>query len=497
MFEDAVAPVSVGGPQDAADLSRVIAEVLVAVQGGAPSAAAIGTWATALGSVGDDDLQLDEAELLERIAAEELLKAAAAASQARYSVQLEKRIRERRARGDGASSSSVEFGDAEGARPRGVDPSIEAGQAIALARGESPSRGGRLLGLAKALVHEMPHTLNALAAGRINEWRATLVARETACLEAEDRVRVDEALVPTYAREGVGDRQPAAEARANAQRLDPAAAVKRARRAVGERRVWLRPAPDSMAILSCLLPAAQAVAAYKALCAAADSARISGTEAPGGDTLTAQDGDGRTRRQTMADTLVERLTGQVPAGDVQIAVNLVMADAALIGGSPEPAALAGYGVLPAQVARDLVLASPDAALRRVYVAPATGSITALESRSRVFPAGLKAFIALRDQTCRNLWCDAPIRHHDHVIPAARGGPTSAVNGQGLCERCNQAKEAPGWRHATTPALRHTITVTTPTGRRYRSTAPPLPGTRQLIGHRVEFPGGECVFHTAA
>ncbi|MGT2460618.1 HNH endonuclease [Sinomonas atrocyanea] len=497
MFESAAMPVTVGGAQDAADLSRLIAEVLVAVGSGSPSAAAIGVWATALGSVGDDDLQLDEAELLERIAAQERLKAAAAASQARYSVLLETRIRERRAGGDEAASSSVESGDTTGTRPRVVDPSTEAGQAIALARCESPSRGGRLLGLAKALVHEMPHTLNALAAGRINEWRATLVARETACLDVGDRARVDEALVPAYARGGVGDRQLAAEARAHAQRLDPAAAVKRARRAVTERRVWLKPAPDSMAVLSCLLPAAQAVAAYKALCAAADSARVCRAEAPGRGPRAPQGGDGRTRDQTMADTLVERLTGQGRAGDVRIAVNVVMSDAALVGGSPEPAALAGYGVLPAQIARDLVLASSDAALRRLYTSPTTGSVAALESRCRAFPPGLRDFIALRDQTCRNPWCDAPIRHHDHVVPAARGGPTSAANGQGLCERCNQAKEAPGWRHATTPALRHTVTVTTPAGHRYRSTAPPLPGVREVIGHRVEFPGGECVFHTAA
>ncbi|MDP9884071.1 hypothetical protein J2W21_001565 [Sinomonas atrocyanea] len=122
-----------------------------------------------------------------------------------------------------------------------------------------------------------------------------------------------------------------------------------------------------------------------------------------------------------ADTLVERITGQRRAEDLRIAVNLVMSDAALLAGTPEPSALAGYGVLPAQIARDLVLASPDAALRRIYASPTTGSLTPLESRSRAFPPGLKDFIALRDQTCRNPWCDAPIRHHDHVVAARRHG----------------------------------------------------------------------------
>jgi hypothetical protein len=45
---------------------------------------------------------------------------------------------------------------------------------ITLARRESPNRGGRHLGFARALVHEMPHTLDLLRSGRMNEWRATL-----------------------------------------------------------------------------------------------------------------------------------------------------------------------------------------------------------------------------------------------------------------------------------------------------------------------------------
>ncbi len=62
---------------------------------------------------------------------------------------------------------------------------------IALARRESPARGSRLLGLAKALMTEMPHTLAALQSGELNEWRATLLVRETACLSAADRCAVE------------------------------------------------------------------------------------------------------------------------------------------------------------------------------------------------------------------------------------------------------------------------------------------------------------------
>ena len=98
----------------------------------------------------------------------------------------------------------------------------------------------------------------------------------------------------------------------------------------------------------------------------------------------------------------------------------------------------------------------------------------MESRSRLFPKGLAQFIALRDGTCRTPYCDAPIRHTDHATPAARGGPTTAANGTGLCEACNYTKEAPGWTVTTHTDENgsHTAVLTTPTGTTHRSTAPP-------------------------
>ena len=62
---------------------------------------------------------------------------------------------------------------------------------IALARRDSPNQGGRHLGFAQALVFEMPHTLAALESGVLSEWRATLIVRESACLDVEDRRALD------------------------------------------------------------------------------------------------------------------------------------------------------------------------------------------------------------------------------------------------------------------------------------------------------------------
>ena len=115
-------------------------------------------------------------------------------------------------------------------------------------------------------------------------------------------------------------------------------------------------------------------------------------------------------------------------------------------------------------------------LRRLYTAPGTGDLTAMDSRARLFPPGLRRFIHARDDTCRTPYCDAPIRHFDHIIPWHHNGTTTRNNGAGLCEACNHTKELPGWTSRPRPGPRHTLDVTTPTGHTYHSTAPPPPGT---------------------
>ncbi|NQD88540.1 DUF222 domain-containing protein, partial [Paenarthrobacter sp. CM16] len=216
---------------------------------------------------------------------------------------------------------------------------------VALARRESPNKGSRLLGLAKALVTEMPRTMAALESGQLNEWRATLLVRETACLSVEDRAAVDEELAPDAGTfEGAGDKTIIAAAKAAAYRRDPRSVAQRASHAATERTVSLRPAPDTMTYLTALLPVAQGVAVYAALTRTADSLRSSG--------------DARTRGQAMADTLTERITG-TPGGVSGINLNLVMTDRALFQGDAEPARLEGYGIVPAEWARALLAEEPS------------------------------------------------------------------------------------------------------------------------------------------
>jgi hypothetical protein len=414
--------------------------------------------------------QLDDAGRVEVLGALEQLVCVATAAQARLAADLDASQR----------ALQAERGVPKAQQGRGV------ALQVALARRESHHRGQRHLGLAKIVQAELPHTWAAWRAGRITEWKATLIARETGCLSRHDRARVDEEVAEDPERlERMGDRELAHACQRAAYALDPESYVIRRRRAEADRNVTLRPAPDAMAWLTALVPVKDGVAVYAALTREADSARALR--------------DPRSKGQVMADSLVDAvLTRAADQRDAQtrwespvpaaaeptrrggVSIGLVMTDAALFGDSDEPAHVEGYGPIPAELAREIVRGACDADetvwLRRLFTSPTTGELVTMDSRSRLFRNSLARFIRLRDQVCRTPWCDAPIRHRDHAEDYDEGGVTSALNGQGLCEACNHAKQAPGWRARPAPTGEgHRIETTTPTGHVYGSAPPEIAG----------------------
>lgn len=488
-------------------------------------ATVVASWCEALRVLGEP---VPEDEAIEQVAALERLKSAAAAAQARVTATL----RQTRV------ARETDAGVPADQRGRGL------ADEIALARREHPSRGSRHLGLARALVEELPRTLDHLATGTTSEWTATVMARETAVLEPDDRRQVDAELAGRLSE--MTPRQVERAARARAQALDAAAVVRRRARAVADRRVSLRPQPDAMASLTGLVPMEQGVAAWAVLRRDAEARKAAG--------------DARGIGQLMADLLVERVTGQGTADAVPVEVQLVMTPGTLLGLSDAPADLPGHGLLPAEVARVLVLgddvppgthagiragragthaggdagtraggdagtragrdagtdagpraaidAGPDAVadadadaadpgavwggrpaarvwLRRVFT-DEMGRVCDVDSRRRLFPAAVQRLLRVRDGVCRFPFCDAPVRHADHVVGVALGGSTSAANGQGLCARHNLVKALPGWAAVVSASGTEAVVVTTtPTGHRYRSPVPPVTELAQWRGGRQQ------------
>lgn len=428
---------------------------------------------------------LSESDLLRVVTVLEATKGAAAALQARATVVFveDQDTRVAQDAADGVVS-------AREARCRRRAARAE----VALARRCSPGQADRHVGLAAGLVHDLPLTMSALTAGDISEWRATIVARETACLTHEDRMEADRRLAEGLT--SLGDKALAAAAHRASADLDQEALVRRRRKAAASRSVSVRPAPDGMAWLSVLGPLVDVVGAFAALTKAEQTRHVA-TGDPAVDAARATDGRGR--GAWMADTALERLSGRAEGQVQPVEVGLVMREEALVRtgegaadcGDRDEVEVPGWGAMPGEMAREHLLRLCDSDtqtwLRRLWTSPGGRDLVAMDSARRLFSGVLRQLVELRDATCRVPWCGAPVREIDHVAAHSRGGRTSAANAMGDCQAHNLVKEAPGWRaEVTSTGLDpgggpHEVSLTTPTGGEYHCVAPPLLGHGR--GHR--------------
>jgi hypothetical protein len=398
-----------------------------------------------------DNTPVRDAARIDRIARLEMLRAATAALQVAESVRFAK--------------SQVTEQLAADVHPDKIGRGI--GEQIGLACRISPATAARRLNTARALWFELPDTYTQLVAGELSERLAEAVVSETRHLDPEKRRHVDDQL-KTAGIARMGFKAATACIRKTAYQADPHGYLERGRTERHHRRVGVRPAPDTMAVLSGYLPVEQGIACYAALRHHADTAVATG--------------DGRTRDQIMADTLMERITGQARATDVNVELQLLMPlDSLLNKENASAAVIPGYGPLPGKLARQILANSQGRKWwRRLFTAPKgsardSGPIIGGDPTRRYFDGWLAKLIKLRDQTCRDPFCDAPIRHLDHIRRHAEGGLTTFTNGRGACERGNQVREMPGW-HITLIDCGfhggpHTIHITTPTGHHYLSRAP--------------------------
>jgi hypothetical protein len=395
-----------------------------------------------------------DASRIDRIDRLEKLRAATAALQVAESVRF--------------AQSQVAEQMAANVDPEAIGRGIA--EQIGLACRISPASAARRLHTARAMWFELPDTYSQLISGELHERVAEAIVSETRHLDAEKRCSVD-AQLRTAGLSRMGVKAATSQIRKAACQADPQGYLRRGRTERTHRRVGVRPSPDTMAILSGYLPVEQGVACYAALRKHADTAVAAG--------------DGRTRDQIMADTMVERLTGQTAAADVNVELQIMMPLEALLDPhSDKPATIPGYGPLPADLAREIVITSKGRKWwRRLFTAPSgakgkTGPIVGGDSTRRSFQGWLAKLIRVRDQSCRSPFCGAPIRHIDHSIRHADGGPTSFSNGRGACERCNYTREMPGWQITVIDAglldKAHSIMITTPTGHHYLSRAPDPP-----------------------
>ncbi|MGH8882286.1 MAG: DUF222 domain-containing protein, partial [Stackebrandtia sp.] len=308
---------------------------------------------------------------------------------------------------------------------------------------------------ARDLHDGLDHLRRLFHTGQLSAHKVSTVVSATAHLDPAERAEVDRLLSDKdLAHLGVGRLRELA--RTLAAQVAPEKFLARTAAARSGRRVTLRPAADGMTNLTAHLPAEQGAACYAALQKA--FTEVSVDPAP----LT------RSRGQVMADTLVERLTGQTCATDVNIAVQVLIPIEALVDpASPLPAEIPGHGPVPVE----LITTTTGKKTWRKLVTTA-GVVIGGDSTQRTFTGFLADLIRARDHhRCSEPYCDAPIRETDHILRWADSGLTEFRNGRGQCVLHNQLREQPGW---TVERTDDGIRTTTPTGHSYLYRIPRAP-----------------------
>jgi hypothetical protein len=319
----------------------------------------------------------------------------------------------------------------------------------------SPSAAVARVTLACELVDELPATLAQLRVGRIDGYRARIIAEQTRPLASAPELRrqVEAGLLAR------APRLTATQLRAAARRAvlaaDPASAAERHQTARAGRFVSPPcPEPHGMASLLIRLPAEDAAALYAAVDAAARHLHqdSSGSE------------DGRTLDQLRADVLAGLGWSALMSGHLgccrddcnhlglrlgtrrgrPVAVNVTVAYSTLLGADDQPAHLEGYGPITAEVARRL---AGHGLWRRILTDPVTGAVRDVGRQRYLPPAELAEHVLVRDQTCRFPTCTRPAEgcDLDHTIPWEHGGATSAANLGPLHRGHHNDKTHHGWQ----------------------------------------------------
>jgi hypothetical protein len=229
-----------------------------------------------------------------------------------------------------------------------------AAQELVVALSISSEAAEALLTRSLTLVHRLPGTLAALEAGALHPGHVWPMLDKVAPIEdATVRAVVEADLLRWAAGRVTTPAQLGARARREVARRDARAAARRLEKAIQERGVDLRPGPaDGLAALTAVLTEPEALSLYRALGAYADALEDD------------PDGRPRTRRQKMADCLLDLVLrpGETAGPPVQVLLTVVASMGTLAGGD-EPGEVDGR-VVSAEVIREVVrLFGPRSGLR--------------------------------------------------------------------------------------------------------------------------------------
>ncbi len=311
----------------------------------------------------------------------------------------------------------------------------------------APATAQSRIDIARTLVNNLPNTCSALATGEISAAHATVIAREAAIAirnGAPDSVifEVEQRAISFAELHTPG--QVAARVRTDIAKAIPEEFEEMTSRATALRRVSCYNEADGMSTVVAILPAADAqivMNSIEAFILRQDQLHLSQNESDTDRTIDQKRADALS---TICSNFLSEISETVTPQRRPLTVNVTVDLPTLLGLAENPGQLAGYGPIPASVAREL---ASDAKWKRFITEPQTGNLLDFGRESYEPPQHLKDFLIARDRTCRFPGCrrSALLSDLDHAESWESGGSTSPENIGALCRRHHRLKTHDGWR----------------------------------------------------
>lgn len=311
----------------------------------------------------------------------------------------------------------------------------------------APATAQSRIDIARTLVNNLPNTCSALATGEISAAHATVIAREAAIAirnGAPDSVifEVEQRAISFAELHTPG--QVAARVRTDIAKAIPEEFEEMTSRATALRRVSCYNEADGMSTVVAILPAADAqivMNSIEAFILRQDQLQLLQNDGETNRTIDQRRADALS---TICSNFLSEISETVTPQRRPLTVNVTVDLPTLLGLAENPGQLAGYGPIPAAVAREL---ASDAKWKRFITEPQTGNLLDFGRESYEPPQHLKDFLIARDRTCRFPGCrrSALLSDLDHAESWESGGTTSPENIGALCRRHHRLKTHDGWR----------------------------------------------------
>jgi hypothetical protein len=363
----------------------------------------------------------------------------------------------------------------------GEEPNVDGGifncvddeerEDVATALRLSPTTAQNRIDVARVLVGHLPNTISALASGEISAAHATVIAKETATairngLSEEGVFRVEQAALAHAEFHTPG--QVANKVKTTIAKFSPEDFEEIVSKARDSRRVSCYPEADGMATVVAILPAEDAQMVMKSI----EAFIVKRNQEEESCTCNLKSGTSQGcvfhSRQDAAEWSL--LSADMKRADAltfiasqalssmadvvrphrrPVAVSVAIDLPTVLGLADNPGQLAGYGAIPASVARKL---AADGTWQRFISDPITGNLLDFGREKYIPPQELVDYLLARDRTCRFPGCgrSGQLADIDHAQSWESGGETNPANLGLLCRRHHRMKTHGGWNLTSNP-----------------------------------------------